>query len=148
MTDACPISGKQVDQNACRLVAAFVVALGGLAIFFKPSVIFLLLTVDFVVRGCGQPDLSPLSRLARFAIRSLGVSPKPTDAAPKMFAARIGSVLSLLAAILLLTGPVVAGAAVGSVLIACASLEALVGVCLGCRMYMLLPRRIAEALAR
>ena len=69
---------------------------------------------------------------------TLRLSPKPVDAAPQKFAARIGIVFSALSGLLFVAG----------VLVVCATLEAALGYCVGCKVYALLPRPLARALAK
>lgn len=149
MVEACPISGRRVDENACRVVAAMVVLLGVTAIYFGLPLILLLLTIDFFLRGCDRPELSVLSRFAKWWVRMLGLHPRMIEGAPKRFAARIGSMLSMAGGVLMLTKHLPkAGMAIALVMVACAALEAVFGLCVGCKMYSLMPRRLAEMLAR
>jgi len=148
---ACPISGESRNERVARIVAAFVVVIvlvaAGLGAPWGATILFAL-AVDFVVRGFGDAKRSPLATLARGVANTLRLSPKPVDAAPKKFAARIGVVFSSLSGLLFAAGLPVAALAVAGVLIVCATLEAALGYCVGCKVYAILPRPVARALAK
>ncbi len=148
---ACPISGDSRNERVARVVAAFVIAIVVAAVVLGPpwaGVILLLLALDFAVRGFGSARRSPLATLARGLANTLRLTPKPVDAAPKKFAARIGVVFSALSGLLYVTRLPAAALVVAGVLVVCATLEAALGYCVGCKVYALLPRPVARALAR
>lgn len=107
--------------------------------------VVLALTQDFVVRALGRPRLSPLARLASGLVRLLGLPPRPADSAPKRFAAGIGVAFTATAGLLALAGLAMPAAVIAAVLLTCAALEGLLGFCLGCRVYALLPRTLFES---
>ncbi|PKQ16930.1 MAG: DUF4395 domain-containing protein [Actinobacteria bacterium HGW-Actinobacteria-7] len=150
MFAACPISRETRNEHVARAVAALVViVVAGAVASGRPAPwILLALAADFIVRGYYSPRMSPLAAIGRAITRGLGLAPKPVDAAPKKFAARIGVVFSVASALLYLVGAPVAGLAVVGVLVVCATLEATLGYCVGCKVYALLPRSIAIVLAR
>ena len=148
---SCPISGDTRNERVVRIVAGFVmaVAVGSATLPHLIAVAVLLaLATDFAVRGFGSPRYSVLATLGRAVATVARLSPKPVDAAPKRFAARIGVWFALSAAILHLASLPVAALSVTGALAVCATLEAALGLCVGCRIYSLLPVRLALALAR
>ena len=145
---SCPISGDTRNERVVRIVAGFVMAVAVGSATLPPLIaaaVLLALATDFAVRGFGSPRYSVLATLGRAVAR---LSLKPVDAAPKRFAARIGVGFALSAAILHLASLPVAALSVTGVLAVCATLEAALGLCVGCRIYSLLPVRLALALAR
>lgn len=145
---SCPISGDTRNERVVRIVAGFVVAVAVGSATLPPLIaaaVLLALATDFAVPGFGSPRYSVLATLGRAVAR---LSLKPVDAAPKRFAARIGVGFALSAAILHLASLPVAALSVTGVLAVCATLEAALGLCVGCRIYSLLPVRLALALAR
>jgi hypothetical protein len=149
--EACPISSESRNEVVVRLVAAFVVIISAASIAAGPHVapwVFLALAADFVVRGFAKPKYSPLATLARGVANTLKLAPKPVDAAPKRFAARVGVVFTIAACALYLGGAPLAGSIVAGVLITCAVLESVFAICVGCTVYSLLPAPVARALAR
>lgn len=135
---SCPLAGYRIDEKAARVVAGFVVLLV-LAALALPnpwsSGLFLFLVADFGVRAFSRPRWSPLGRIAGSILRGLGVAPELRDAGPKRFAARIGLGFSAVPPVLINSGLPGAATAVASVLLACASLESLLGLCVGCRAW-------------
>jgi hypothetical protein len=68
------------------------------------------------------------------------VEPRLVAGPPKRFAQGVGAVFSLTASLLVLTGIPGAALVVLAMLLVAASLEAFVGVCLGCKVFALLMR--------
>jgi hypothetical protein len=148
---ACPISGESRNERVARIVAAFVVAIVLVAADLGSpwdALILFVLAADFVVRGFGDARRSPLATLARGVANTLRLAPKPVDAAPEKFAARIGVVFSALSGLLFVVGLPVPALVVIGVFVVCATLEAALGYCVGCKVYALLPRPVARALAK
>ena len=136
-------------QTAVRLVAALVVVSAAIATGRQWAPwILLLLAVDFGIRAFGRPVHSPLATAGRAIVNLMGLPPRPVDARPKRFAGRIGLVLSVLTAGLFAVGAQGGATIVAGVRILCAFLEASLVLCVGCKVYSLLPARVARAVAR
>ena len=149
--EACPISNDSRNEPVVRAVAALVAAVTlGAAVLgsYWASVVLLALAADFGIRGFARSRYSPLATLGRMIVNAFGLPPKPVNAGPKRFAARIGLVMSASAAVLFAVGAIDAARAVAGVLVACAMLEAVFALCVGCKVYAVLPSRVARALAR
>ena len=134
----CPVSERRVDEKAVRFAASLVLVLALSAFFLKAWWLSLLLLVDFALRSGLAPSYSPIGFGANRLVRSLGIAPKPVDAAPKAFAALCGVLFSAgLAICLWLQWP---WFSLGFLLpfAFCAALEAFLGYCVGCRVYHLL----------
>jgi hypothetical protein len=147
---SCPISGGQRDNNVARIVAAQVLILAVVTLITAFSlsvraalVIDALLALDFIVRAFAEPRFSPLAAAGRGIASVLKLKPAIVDSAPKIFAARIGVAFTAAAGIFLALSLVPAGGIVLGILAVCAFLESLFGFCLGCRIYSLLPEKIA-----
>jgi len=94
-----------------------------------------LLAVDFFVRAFTKLKYSPLSWLSHLFVNSIGTNPVWIDKAPKVFAARIGLLLTLITAVSALVGfPVVAMVA-GVTLVGFAFIECGLNFCAGCWVY-------------
>lgn len=152
MATVCPISTERVDNHAARVSGGVVVLVMTIALLFDLSWLPLLLAVDFVVKAVGKPCYSPTCLGARWALARLRVKPALTDAAPKVFAARMGVVMSVLTSALMVAGTDVAARVFGLMLLGCAFLEGAFGYCLGCQIYTLLvrlsPQRAAPVVVR
>jgi|SRR5690606_30364259 len=123
-----------VDEHAVRLIA-FAVAVLAVALLVTHWVwLGVLLAVDFFVRAFTRLP-SPLAVPVRASLRRLNIQPKPIFAPPKRFAAGLGFFFSLATVGLLAGGYPLAAGLVGALLIVCAVLESVFGVCLGCYVY-------------
>lgn len=152
---SCPISGEQRDNTTVRVVAGFVFVIAGAALLTAlmvsariSAIIMGVLALDFIIRGFVKPKYSPLAILARGIVSGLNLPKKMVDSAPKVFAARIGVIFSVLAAVLYAGNLLYAGSIVLVILLLCAALESFFSFCLGCWMYSLLPKRLGNILAQ
>ena len=125
-----------VDEVSARLVAAGVVLLSGAYVVTGWTPLLVVLALGFVARVLTGPTLSPLGQLVTRVVRPrLPLAPRPTPGPPKRFAQGIGATLSVAALVAVgLDAPGAARLLVGAITVA-ASLEAFVGLCLGCRIF-------------
>jgi glucan phosphoethanolaminetransferase (alkaline phosphatase superfamily) len=65
----------------------------------------------------------------------LGFDRKPIDKAPKIFAARLGFLMSFIMVILVASGSMVSSYVIGGILTLFATLELVIGFCAGCFLY-------------
>jgi len=134
----CPISPKRVDENVARLTAAFVLAITIVGLSLRSPLLMTGLAVDFALRTFGFARFSPVRAAAQWGRDLLSLKPKPTDAAPKRFAAGIGLLFSSFIAMAFLVDWNVPGLVAGIVLATCAFLESALNFCVGCYVYSLL----------
>jgi hypothetical protein len=132
-----------VDEVSARLVAAGVVVLAALTVATGWRPLYLLLAYGFAARVLTGPRLSPLGLLVTRVVRPrLAIAPRLVPGPPKRFAQAVGLVFSAAAAVAALAlGATGAAALLLVLLMAAASLEAGLGLCLGCRVFALLMRR-------
>jgi hypothetical protein len=137
----CPVSLESVDANVARLTAGVVVVGVGLATVAAWPWVVWLLAADFGARALVSARASPvawsLSRLARLA----GWTRRPTDGAPKRFAAALGFLFTLAAGTASALGLTTTSTVLLLALGVCAFLEAALGLCVGCVIHGWLPRR-------
>ena len=94
-----------------------------------------ILMLDFYVRAFTRLKYSPLSFLAHLFVKVLGTEPVWIDKAPKMFAARVGLLLtSLTLGAALLQLPLLA-TITGATLVLFSFLECGLNFCAGCWVY-------------
>lgn len=122
------------DENAVRLIAAQVIIIASLALWQGWLFPFFFLSADFALRSFTHVP-SPLAAIARVLVSSARLKPRRIFAAPKKFAAGIGSVFSLAIFVLLYLNYFAVAWAVGGVLIFCAFLESVLRICIGCYVY-------------
>ncbi|HEX7135744.1 MAG TPA: DUF4395 domain-containing protein [Iamia sp.] len=131
-----------VDEVSARLVAGGVVLLSAAYVASGWTPLLVLLAYGFVARTITGPTLSPWGQVVTRVVRPrLDVAAQPTAGPPKRFAQAIGATLTLAAlGTLLVTGSdPVSRVLVGAVTVA-ATLESVLGFCLGCRIFALLMR--------
>jgi hypothetical protein len=131
-----------VNEVSARLVATGVVLMGAAAIAFDLRWLTLVLAYGFLARVATGPTLSPLGQfVTRVVTPRVPFAPRPVPGPPKRFAQGMGAAFTVTAAVL--TYPVhdwwAAQVVLGFLLVA-ASLEAFVGLCLGCRVFAVLMR--------
>jgi hypothetical protein len=129
-----------VNETSARLVAAGVVLQGVLFLAVREAWLLVPLVYGFAARVATGPTLSPLGQLVTrvvtpVATRRFGLDSRFVPGPPKRFAQGVGLVFSGGAAVAwALDVPAVAIALIAG-LVAAASLEAGLGVCLGCIVY-------------
>lgn len=131
----CPVSTERVDENRVRVTAFGVVLTMGLFFLTGNPLFPGLLAVDFYIRAFTRIRYSPLSWLAHLVVRATGTNPLWIDKAPKMFAARVGFLLTVIATGASLLGMPITANVVGATLVLFAFLECGVNWCAGCWVY-------------
>lgn len=131
----CPISNEKVNERLTRLNAFFTIVLVAAGFLFNSVLFPLVLLVDFFFRAFGNSRYSPLSYASSGVVRLLQLAKKPIDKAPKIFAARMGFIMTLVIAVLFLLGFHGASMVVAAILVFFASLEFAFGICVGCYIY-------------
>jgi len=131
----CPISNERINEHVTRINALFGILLLVTG-FLTNSLLFLVfLMADFYVRAFTKLKFSPISYASRWLTSTLNLGEKSIDKAPKIFAARIGFLITLVITVLFLFDFVKASFIVGGILVFFASLEFVLAICMGCLMY-------------
>ena len=144
-----------VNEVSARLVAGGVVIMSATGLTLESQWLVVAIAYGFCARVATGPTLSPLGQLVtRVLTPRLGLAPRPVPGPPKRFAQAIGAVLSTAAAVLAVAGGHwIAASVLLGLLLAAATLESALGLCLGCRIFALLmragviPQRICERCA-
>jgi hypothetical protein len=134
----CPVSTDRINENVARTAAFFVISFTLVGLYLHNPFIFALLAIDFALRAFTNGNYSLIKFGSKQIVSILDITPKPTDAAPKKFAAGLGVFFSLLIGVLLFLGLQFSANITGAVLLFCAVLEGGFGICLGCIVYTLL----------
>lgn len=140
----CPISYKKIDEHVARLNGFFTVGLLVVFLITGSVLPLLFLVVDFLARGLEYPKWSLLAQLSKQILSGVQVKPKLVNAGPKLFAARVGLLFSVMAAISTIAGWDVATYVIVFIFGICAFLEAAVGFCVACRIYPFLYKFIYQ----
>lgn len=129
-----------VNEKAARSVAALVVVLAVTVLVTGSPWLLALLALGFWARVASGPRFSVFGQLATRVIAPRLGAPRLVPGPPKRFAQGIGAVLTTGAlAALLLGAPLLAWVLLGALVVA-ASLEAFLGLCLGCLIFGRLQR--------
>lgn len=131
----CPISNEKVNEHLTRLNAFFTILLVAAGFIFNSALFPLVLLADFFIRAFANSKYSPVSYASSGLARLLQLGKKPIDKAPKIFAARMGFVMTLVIAILFIFGFYTSSMVVAGILVFFATLEFAFGICVGCYIY-------------
>lgn len=126
-----------VNETSARVVAGTVAVLAVLTIAFQQGWLLPVLAYGFVARALTGPTLSPLGLLAtRVVTPRLPVAARYSPGPAKRFAQTLGAAFTLTATLLwYAAGQHVAALALAGVIAVFASLEAALGLCVGCRTF-------------
>jgi len=130
-----------VNEHAARFTAGIVVLLALAAVLSAQSWLVAVIALGFVLRVAFGPRISPAALLSVKVLAPLLGQAKLVPGPPKRFAQGIGAVLSIAAFLFLLLGVPLVGWTLMVLLIVAASLEAFMGLCLGCIIFGALARR-------
>jgi hypothetical protein len=120
-----------------------VLGIGIIALATQQWWLYAVLAVDFVMRAAIGPGWSPFARLVQRWVRpAVRVAPVRVPGAPKRFAAAIGAVMTSAATVLWLvhigtgsSGALVALVSIAGVMVVFPALEAVLGLCVGCKIF-------------
>lgn len=138
MSPSCPISDMQMNEKSIRIGAGFVLLLAVSGVILHNIGIFIVLAVDFFIRGFTRYQISPVSFISKLIVNVFADKPNWVNAGPKIFATKIGFLFCLTVSILYFKNLYLPGDIVAAVLCVCAGLESFFSVCLGCHFYAIL----------
>jgi Domain of unknown function (DUF4395) len=125
-----------VNETSARLVAGAVAVLAIVAIAFQQGWLIPVLAYGFVARALTGPKLSPLAWLAtRVVTPRLHLRHRQSPGPAKRFAQTIGAVFTLAATVVYFAGFHIEAYALVGVIALFASLEAGLGLCVGCKAF-------------
>ena len=131
----CPVSNERINERLTRLNAFFTILIVAAGFVFNSVIFPLVLLADFFIRAFTRSKYSPVSFVSAGLARLLHLSKKPIDKAPKIFAARLGFLMTLAIATLFLLQLYTASMVVAGILVFFATLESAFGICVGCIIY-------------
>jgi len=131
----CPISDKRVNEQVTRLNAMFAIGIVVLAFVMNSVALFVFMMADFFIRAFTDLKFSPISFVSHYLSNALNLPVKLIDKAPKVFAARLGFLMTTVISALFVLDLNLASIIISSFLIFFASLEFLFAVCVGCMIY-------------
>ena len=131
----CPISNEKINERVTRLNALFGILLVFAGFATNSILFFIFLSADFYTRAFTKAKFSPISYASHQMVNALQLEKRNIDKAPKIFAARIGFLMTLTITILFFLNLNIAALAVAGILVFFASLEFALAICMGCIMY-------------
>lgn len=131
----CPISNEKIAGYVPRIIAIINITLIVLYIYLRSPIILAFLIFDFGARGFGYGQFSIIQKLALAIGKGLKFKSKKIDKAPKVFAAKLGTIMFVLAFSFALFGSPIAALSVLGIVITLSALEGVFSVCVGCYLY-------------
>ena len=131
----CPISDQRVNEQVTRFNALFAIGTIVSAFVFNSVLLFLFLMADFFIRAFTEIKFSPISYASHYLSNALSLPVKLIDKAPKVFAARLGFLMTAVIAGLFALDLHLASMVIAGMLVFFASLEFLFAICVGCMIY-------------
>jgi len=141
MTEVCPVNERQINENVTRLNALVTFIVVSIFIFTPAKWILIILPLDFALRAWFHGRFSPVGRMNKYLVSSLKLGESLINEGPKLFAARIGLVISALALTSFIAGFNPAAYILGSILVFFSFLEAAFGFCVACKVFPLIYRQ-------
>lgn len=142
MAQVCPISFQQVNAKVAQANAALTVFCAAIFLFTSAKWIMVVLAADLFIRGFWQPSYSLFNIGSTAVLRWGNVTPVPTNAGPKLFAAKIGFIFTALITLSWVAGFYPLATIFAATLALLATLEAGFNFCVACKLYPLLHRSI------
>ncbi|MCW3804444.1 DUF4395 domain-containing protein [Plebeiibacterium marinum] len=134
----CPISGKRVSVNVPRLNALVVIGFTAAYLLSNEVWIIGFLVLDFTLRGCGLEKFSLVARLSNYMDKIVFPGNKNMiDVSPKIFAARLGLMVTFFVVAFHLMGIGQIAQILASMLVLFAFLECFLNFCVGCWVFTL-----------
>jgi hypothetical protein len=131
----CPVSDKSINERVARLNAFFTF----LTILFfaitQNILLIVFLGIDFYLRAWDLAKFSPLAMVSKNLVKFLGLVSISINAGPKIFAARIGMLFSVLIAFLFVFKLHVLAFGLATILGLFSFLEFAFGICVACVLY-------------
>ncbi len=90
----CPISDQRVNEQVTRFNAMFTIGIIVLAFVMNSAILFVFLMADFFMRAFTEIKFSPLNFASHYLSNTLNLPVKLIDKAPKVFAARLGFLMT------------------------------------------------------
>ncbi len=131
----CPISDQRVNEQVTRINAMFAIGIIVLAFVLNSVALLVFMMADFFIRAFTNIKYSPISYISHYFSHTLNLPIKLIDKAPKIFAARLGFLITTLITGLFFLGFSFAAIIVASILVFFAGLEFFFAICVGCLIY-------------
>ena len=126
---------RVINEKAARTVAAVVALTGATALVTGAHWLLIPLAYGFWARVLAGPRLSPLAQLATKVVAPRLGTPRQVAGPPKRFAQGMGAAITTLGVLALAFGWTTVTTVLLAMLVVAATLEAALGLCLGCKVF-------------
>ncbi len=133
----CPFSGQKTNATTVKIIAVLISLIIFLSFLFKTYLFPAFLVLDFFSRAFLNGRGSVLKIIAKYLTNVSTLKNKLIDAAPKIFAAKIGFAFSVVIFITQFFSWENCQLVASTILFVCAILEGVFEICLGCYFYTL-----------
>ena len=131
---------RVINEKAARTVAAVVALTGAVALVTGAHWLLIPLAYGFWARVLAGPRLSPLAQLATKVVAPRLGDPREVPGPPKRFAQGMGAAITTLGVLGLALGWTAVTTVLLAALVVAATLEAALGLCIGCKLFARLMR--------
>jgi len=135
MSISCPISNRRVDANMARTVSLQVALFTILFLLTNWFYFAFFVLFDFSLRALKLETFSPFYRIGAIVLNALNVEPTLCDELPKRFALYMGFSVAFVIVLSYLLKFYLFSSSIATILVIFALLEALLGFCMGCKIY-------------
>ena len=136
----CPVSDQRINEKVARINGLFTAALTALFAVTGNILPVAFLLADFFMRSFYLSQYSLLAVTSRGIVNVLGLHNNLINAGPKIFAARIGLLLSALIIVAYMFKLTVPALTFAGILGLFSFLEGALGLCVACEIYPILYR--------
>jgi hypothetical protein len=136
----CPVSDKKINERVARINGLFTVLLLAFSGLTHSIVPVIFLSIDFFLRSFDFSKYSLVAVSSRGIVSYLGLNASMINAGPKIFAARIGLILSSFIITLFFFHAYLPALSIAGILGLFSFLEGAFGICVACEIYPFLYR--------
>jgi hypothetical protein len=126
---------RVINEKAARTVAGVVALAAAVALLTGAHWLLVPLAYGFWARVLTGPRLSPLAQLATKVVAPRLGAPRDVAGPPKRFAQGMGAAITTLGVIALALGWTTVTTVLLAMLVLAATLEAALGLCIGCKVF-------------
>lgn len=126
---------RVINEKAARTVAAVVALTGAVALVTGAHWLLIPLAYGFWARVLAGPRFSPLAQLATKVVAPRLGPPREVAGPPKRFAQGMGAAMTTLGVAALAFGWTTGTTVLLAMLVTAATLEAALGLCIGCQVF-------------
>lgn len=134
----CPISDKLINERVARFNAAFSVVLIVVFGLTQSIIPIAFLLIDFLMRSTQLSNYSLIGLSSKGIVKYFSINEYLINAGPKIFAARLGLVMSSIIIIAVFLDVRMLAYILASILGLFSFLEAAFGICVACKIYPVL----------